>query len=609
MSGFRLTIGRRIGLGFAILIVFVVILVLTLFQNVESSSKAFEKSKALDEKVSNIYDPSKHIIGSIRENIQETKGLIQIWVCKESRSDNLNKERFRQLKNTAIPKMTDSLRVLKESWDDDYEIKLADRLLMQIDTLFSQYEIVTDNLQEMEDYQDMVKYFEADEMVAPSGPMLKLSDKVVLNLDDLYARYERKVRIANKEQIDSSEQTTDKLSTLLSLCIWLGIAVVVGAIVVSMFTTRSIVRPINQLKGMLVKMGRGVIPDNKMNLSNDEIGEMSAALNSMVEGYRQTTEFSNQVGSGNFDYDYQPLSNEDVLGHALLKMRDDLAENERILEQKVVERTEEVVRQRDEIERQRLKVEELYKDVTDSIRYAKRLQDSILPPERYIKELLPQSFVLFKPKDIVSGDFYWFEKTQNKVLFAAVDCTGHGVPGAFMSLVGANALNQAVREHQLATPSTILDDLNKLSSDSLNKHSEENSVRDGMDLAMCAIDKENRTLEYAGANNPLYIIRNNEIMVTKADKFAIGSMTGEKYTNHTIQLEEGDTIYVFSDGYADQFGGEKGKKFMYKKFRELLKSIKDLPMTEQKTILDNEIEAWKGSYEQIDDILVIGVKI
>src|SRR5690606_31547996 len=161
-------------------------------------------------------------------------------------------------------------------------------------------------------------------------------------------------------------------------------------------------------------------PTEKMRVSNDEIGEMAIALNNMVEGFRRTTEFSRQVGSGNFDYHYQPLSSEDTLGHALLKMRDDLAENERILEQKVVERTEEVVRQRDEIERQRLKLEELYKDVTDSIRYAKRLQDSILPPERYISELLPESFVLFKPKDIVSGDFYWFERTKNKVLFAAV---------------------------------------------------------------------------------------------------------------------------------------------------------------------------------------------
>ena len=197
-------------------------------------------------------------------------------------------------------------------------------------------------------------------------------------------------------------------------------------------------------------LGRGVFPKKNLDPSNDEIGEMTVAMNSLVKGLKKTTSFAQEVGQSNFNYPYKPLSSEDILGHALLKMKDSLAETERTLELKVKERTEEVVKQKDEIDLQKSKLEELYKDVTDSIKYAKRLQDSILPPRSYIEGLFPDSFVLFKPKDIVSGDFYWMNRIGSKHIFAAVDCTGHGVPGAFMSLVGANGLNSAVKEHRLS---------------------------------------------------------------------------------------------------------------------------------------------------------------
>jgi len=219
--------------------------------------------------------------------------------------------------------------------------------------------------------------------------------------------------------------------------------------------------------------------------------------------------------------------------------------------------------------------------------------------------------VLFKPKDIVSGDFYWFSQVKNKVVFTAVDCTGHGVPGAFMSLIGANALNQIVNGDKHDNPAKILNELNRLSSDALNKSEEGESVRDGMDVAICSIDTKKNLLEYAGANNPLYLIRDGELTQTKADKHAIASFEDgqHEYTKHSVELQKGDVIYIFSDGYADQFGGLKGKKFMYRQFRETLLSIIELPMKEQRQILDDRIEEWKGNFEQVDDILVIGVKI
>lgn len=281
------------------------------------------------------------------------------------------------------------------------------------------------------------------------------------------------------------------------------------------------------------------------------------------------------------------------------------------LEEVVKERTQEVVEQKNEIEEQKTELQELYTDVTDSIRYAKRLQDSILPPDSYVKKLFPDSFVYFQPKDIVSGDFYWAGQQGNKNLIAAVDCTGHGVPGAFMSLVGANGLNGAVGEHGLDQTEKILDDLNHFSFMSLNNYQDGELVRDGMDMAMVAIDWETKVMEFAGANNPMYLLRNGEIQVTKSDKMAIGSFQkGEAhFTRHQFDLESGDIVYLFSDGYADQFGGDRGKKYMYKRFRETLIELSQLPMKEQADRLKTIMENWMGGTEQVDDILVIGIRV
>ncbi|GIV28110.1 MAG: hypothetical protein KatS3mg027_1924 [Bacteroidia bacterium] len=358
-------------------------------------------------------------------------------------------------------------------------------------------------------------------------------------------------------------------------------------------------------------MGRGIVPKEKIEPRNDEIGEMSMALNQLISAVERQTEFAKGLGAGNFSQEYHPLSEQDTLGHALLKMRDDLYENERFLEQKVEERTAEVVRQKEEIERQRVKLEHLYNEVTDSIKYAKRIQEAILPLEADVKKQLPDSFVLYKPKDIVSGDFYWMEKVGKKVFFAAVDCTGHGVPGAFMSIVGYNLLKQIVKEEN--NPGEILNKLSKGVKDTLHQGVEEGTSKDGMDIALCSYDSETYELQFAGAYNPLYLVRDGKLIEIKADKFPIGGALEDsdyrKYTSHNIQLKKGDTIYIFSDGYADQFGGTKGKKFMVKQFRQLILDIQNKSMEEQKRFLNDTIENWRGAHEQVDDILVIGVRI
>jgi serine phosphatase RsbU (regulator of sigma subunit) len=251
-------------------------------------------------------------------------------------------------------------------------------------------------------------------------------------------------------------------------------------------------------------------------------------------------------------------------------------------------------------------LKEKSEEILDSITYAKRIQTAILPPDKMMRELLPDSFVLYLPKDVVAGDFYWIHQSNNKVLVAAADCTGHGVPGALVSVICNNALNRSVDEFKLASPAKILDKTREIVIKEFAKSEED--VKDGMDIALCSI--EGLSLEYAGAHNPLWIVRNNEIIEYKADKQPIGNFEMAKpFTGHEIDLQKDDVIYIFSDGIVDQFGGEKGKKFKPKQLRELLIANHLLPMNEQKSRIDSAILNWRNTIEQVDDICIIGVRV
>lgn len=275
------------------------------------------------------------------------------------------------------------------------------------------------------------------------------------------------------------------------------------------------------------------------------------------------------------------------------------------LESEIDKAIVEIRSQKEEVEKQKDVIEEAHKEITDSIAYAKRIQTAILPPQKLVKEYLDNSFILYKPKDVVAGDFYWMQHKNDMILFAAADCTGHGVPGAMVSVICNNGLNRSVREYGLTDPGEILDKTRDIVISEFEKSEDE--VMDGMDIALCSL--KGMELQYAGANNPLWLIRNGELLETKADKQPIGMFSANKnFMTHKVQLLKGDTMYIFSDGYADQFGGERGKKFKTKAFKELLLSIQDKTMDEQRDILDEEFETWRGSIEQIDDVCVIGVR-
>jgi len=254
-------------------------------------------------------------------------------------------------------------------------------------------------------------------------------------------------------------------------------------------------------------------------------------------------------------------------------------------------------------------------EIMDSISYAQRIQSAMMPPVGYFNELLDEAFILYRPRDIVSGDFFWIRQVNQFIILAAADCTGHGVPGAFMSLLGISYLNEIVQRREITQAGEVLNELRRQIKHSLRQHGHPDETKDGIDMALCVIDQKNRSMQYAGAYNPLYLIREEkgdaELIELKADRMPLGYHQGKDrpFTNHDIKLEIGDTFYIFSDGFIDQKGGPEQKKFMSKKFKSLLIEIHDRPLFDQKNILEKTLTDWMGTQSQIDDILVVGVRV
>jgi len=279
----------------------------------------------------------------------------------------------------------------------------------------------------------------------------------------------------------------------------------------------------------------------------------------------------------------------------LVRISRQLKEKERSLEQ---------------LERQKAELEFREKNMTDSLVYAQRIQEALLPSEEYFRTHFRESFIFFRPRDIVSGDFYWIGEKDDKIFIAGADCTGHGVPGALMSMIGLEIIEKTINEDNILVPAEILAILNRSLEKTFSRQKNIGTIiRDGMDIGLCVIDRKKKKAEYAGAFFPLYVIRDNTLFELKGDKLIIGmNPMGSSYTNHELEIRDNDIFYIFSDGYVDQFGGTENKKFMYRRFRYLLTTIHKFPVNDQKAILEDNIRTWMAGNKQIDDIMVIGFR-
>ncbi|HEX7415082.1 MAG TPA: hypothetical protein VF411_13640, partial [Bacteroidia bacterium] len=442
---FKFTIGKKIGAGFGLVILFTVIAFIY-------TNLIINESKKKTDQVVKVVTPSVASLESFHSTLQRSQILITKWRHVQSSDDDPFKKELRELIRYKYPEIKKGIDSLKVDWTNEEK--------EQIETIFS----LTDKLfiKYQKDIMSQINSFSAYDDASITFPVQLSLEEVDEELKFLYNELKS---LINSQKTNADTVTGEMFTSfdkLLQLVKYLGIFLVIGGILIAVFTIRTIVKPVRKLKNVLQDMSYGVLPKMRMKYKSDEIGDMNIALNGLVQAMELTTEFAKEVGSGNFNSYYKPLSEQDNLGQALLKMRTDLAENERVLEQKVIERTEQVVKQSEEIKTKNNQLEILYKHVTDSIRYAKRLQEAIIPTDVAVRQILPESFVLFKPKDIVSGDFYWIKQVENKSYVAAIDCTGHGVPGAFMSLVGYNILKEiTLNDEKAVAPSIIMDKMSK----------------------------------------------------------------------------------------------------------------------------------------------------
>lgn len=559
-----------------------------------------QESQKLSQHIDGVLTPSIQSLEALDRSIGETRILIRHWLSVQSSATDPEKMDLKALMQEGIPNQIIALDPLVQAWDPPLQMQF-DSMRTELEYLFLAYSEIIRLLPNFKSYDDPIAMMDA-EYYALDGSSIPLYTNSIRRRMDYLSN-------AQTDALTSSTSRMEEMGNQLELYAGnVALAILILGFVIAWAVTRSITGPIQELKKALLYMGRGAPLAEEVRVTRDEIGEMAVAVNRLSDGLNRTRSFSMEVGQGRFEADYDPLSDEDALGQALLKMRDDLANNERELEEKVRLRTAEV-------EEQKSKIESLYGDLKDSITYARRIQQAILPSSEARAKVFKESAVFYQPRDGVSGDFYWFHSVGRVRMFAAVDCTGHGVPGAFMSLIGHHALEHVTKV--FTQPDRILEGLNRSACELLRPQgfeastSDEGTVQDGMDLALVSVDMERMELEYSGANCPLYLVRKGMLQEIKPDKIAIASFEPgtRRYQMHTLPLVEGDVIFAATDGFADQFGGPHGKKFMRKRFRELLLNISVLDAPAMERELAKAFEDWRGDEEQVDDVLVVGVKI
>jgi len=591
------SIGRKISLGFAVVILSTIVAFFI-------TNNTFVESRKINEEITNNHNPSIAKLEELKLMIVRSKMLINNWAYQSTPPENEDKVALNKLTTSEYPRLKLQLESLTDTWEDSSKFTVS-QLYDEIEQLWMHHDFVKQTLYGVKSYNDAFSLITAQSMVEEAGDIDLQTDHIISVLNQLIALKKERTDLITAEMLS-------KFQGIQTLIRNLGVALALAGILIAFLTTRTIVSPVRKLRLILLDLSKGIFPKSWITTSGDEIGEMANALETVVTGLRRTKDFASAVGSGTYNSEYTPLSDQDELGQSLLLMRKNLQEYAEDMEEKVRQRTAEVVRQKEEIEKQSEQIAELYEQVKDSILYAKRIQEAILPSREEIDSGIKNSMVLFRPKDIVSGDFYWFSEKHDRAIIAAADCTGHGVPGALMSMIGSSLLNEIVNEKGILEPAKILLALKHGVINALNKQSSGEQTKDGMDIAIISIPSLVNKIEYAGANNPLWMIRDGEILETRADRQPVGFFgdnLNTPYTNHIIEVQPNDVVYIFSDGYADQFGGPNGKKFKYSQFKKLLVEVNDKTMTHQRDILNDRIEDWMGvEEEQIDDILIVGIR-
>ncbi len=591
---FRFSISRRIALGFGLFILVVgVVFYIT--------NNTLNESREINNRINKVYAPSLKALEELDNQLVRTQQLMKRWSMVQIRDDDRDRTEVSNMCEQKIPAQLKLIKMLSVNWEPTDTLRFKE-LNNHFENLNIAYSEIRKLLHSFESYLDPMSSMMAEDYFMDGGLISSESEVVNEKLQGILISQ----RNAMNVEIDLMNKSFDKLRSLL---VNIALGVLIAGLLIGFFTTRSIVRPVNSLKNKLTNLSLGIYSVHTTRVGNDEVGDMAKAVHRLITNFEKTKEFSLSVGSGHFDVPFNPLSEHDELGHALIRMRDDLASYRNQMEEKVNSQTVEIRNQKAEVEQQRERMTELYTDLQSSITYAQHLQETILPSDHVVREMFAENFVLFKPKATVSGDFYWFKTKGNKKMFAAADCTGHGVPGAFMSLIGHNVLSQSSKVYNRAAD--ILNTANRLSTEIMRSNENDKFMRDGMDISFCIFDEETMQLEFSGAHNSAYIVRKGELFELEAEPFSIGTYANneKEFTNQIFDLKSGDCIYLYSDGYADQFGGPRGKKFMKRQLREKLIEISEMQLDEQNKILNSLFDEWRGTMEQVDDVLLLGVRV
>lgn len=552
-----------------------------------------KKNKEAISNLTEVVNPFIETLEEFNLVVTESKMYATNWVYLQYSVED--KKNFHLLMNNRYPKLKSKITTLLDKLQKQADKDSIVQIFNKFDELIGVERKVMKTLILFDDYENPQKKFMCEEII--ESEVLPRTQNIMQSLNKVIARNRAEAALLKAE-------TESALFRMLSIMLAVSVALFFIIITSVSFISGAIRKPVLRMKEVVQQLAKGELPKETL-IARDKnvVSEMVQSVNLLSESFTKTSVFANEIGKGNLSVPYQKLSDNDVLGNALINMRDSLFAYSSEMENKVKERTLEVIEKN-------AKLEHAYREIRDSITYAKRIQQSILPAEKVMTQVFNENFVFFRPKDIVCGDFYWFAQKGDEVIFAAADCTGHGVPGALMTVIGNSLLNHILTTATTTDPANILTLLDKKLHETFQQHT--NAVtNDGMDIAICRYRANKREITFAGAKRPLYMFKNGELIELKGNKSPIGSYShnyDKQFTSHKIIMNAGDSIYLFSDGIQDQFGGPDGRKFMIKRFRELLEEIYTWPMKKQLERITKEIDNWQGDVEQTDDMLCMAVR-